>query len=118
MTAARGQLLIYYVDPGEAAATSRRLRAAGIAVEVASVDPHNIQPSRSGTQRVGVWVVFDDQFEDAVQLLQNPHHVPRRIIRPDVSDSSVHGAQPGPVRTYLVIATIIVLGLGALVYLV
>ncbi len=118
MTTPRGQLLIYYVDPVEAAETSSRLCAAGIAVEVASVDPHNIQPSRSGTQRIGVWVEFDDQFEDAVQLLQNPHHVPQRIIGPDVSDSPVHGAQPRAVGKYLVIATIVILGLGALVYLV
>jgi hypothetical protein len=81
VTSARGKLLVYYVDPGEAAAMRRRLRAAGVMVEVDSVDPHNIQPSNSGTQRIGLWVTFEDQFDDAVQLLQNPDHVPRRIIR-------------------------------------
>jgi len=40
VTSTRGKLLVYYVDPGEAAAMRRRLRAAGVVVEVDSVDPH------------------------------------------------------------------------------
>jgi len=83
VTLARGKLLVYYVDPAEAAAMRRRLRAAGVMIEVDSVDPHNILPSKSGTQRIGLWVTFDDQFDDAVQLLQNSEHVPRRVISPD-----------------------------------
>jgi hypothetical protein len=42
-----------------------------------------MQPSRSGSQRIGLWVVYADQFDDAVQLLQNPAHVPRRIVSQD-----------------------------------
>ena len=71
----------------------RRLRAAGVLVEVDSVDPHNIQPSKSGAQRIALRVTFDDQFDDAVQLLQNPNHVPRRVIGPgEMGDAESSGA--------------------------
>jgi hypothetical protein len=88
VTSTPGKLLVYYVDPGKAAAMRRRLRAAGVMVEVDSVDPHNVQPSKSGTQRTGLWVTFEDQFDDAVQLLQNPDHVPRRVISPGEMDKA------------------------------
>lgn len=72
------KLLTYYVDPGEASAAKSRLCEAGVMVEVSSIDPHIIRPSKSGTERIGLWVVFDDQLEDAQLLLENPDHVPRR----------------------------------------
>ena len=56
-----------------------RLCEAGIMAEVTSVDPHIIRPSKSRAERIGLWVVFDDQFEDAILLLENPDHVPKRI---------------------------------------
>jgi len=36
--------------------------------------------SRTGALRIGLWVVFEDQFDDAVQFLENPDHVPHRVI--------------------------------------
>ena len=74
------QLLTQFLDPGDAASARRQLREAGIMIEINSVDPHIIQPSKSGSQRIALWVVFDDQFDDAVKLLQDPGHVPTRII--------------------------------------
>jgi len=101
LTPPPGKLLVYYVDPGEAAATRRRLRAAGIRVEVASVDPHLMQPSRSGSQRIGLWVVYADQFDDAVQLLQNPAHVPRRIVSEDEMVEARAGGSAARLLTWL-----------------
>ena len=122
MTSARGKLLVYYVDPAEAAAMRRRLRAAGVMVEVDSVDPHNILPSKSGTQRIGLWVTFDDQFDDAVQLLQNPDHVPRRVISAGEMDNAgssgaVSGSAPLQHRNRnLVIVLSVICLLAGLVY--
>ncbi len=70
------KLISYYADPGEASAASSMLRAAGIATEVGSVDPHIMKPSRSGATRVGLWIVYDDQFDNAVKLLEDPDQVP------------------------------------------
>ena len=63
-----------------ATAARVRLRIAGIASHIDSMDPHNIQPSKSGETRIGLWVIDDDQHQDAVMVLVNPEHVPRRIL--------------------------------------
>ena len=47
--------------------------------EVTSLDPHIIRPSKSGAERIGLWVVHEDQIEDAILLLEDPDHVPKRI---------------------------------------
>jgi len=45
-------------------------------------------------------VTFDDQFDDAVQLLQNPDHVPRRVISPGEMDNArSNRALSGPAPT-------------------
>ena len=76
------KLVTLYIDPIDAAEANERLRQAGVMTRITMVDPHNIKPSKSGAERIGLSVVFDDQFDDAVQLLENPHHVPKRIITP------------------------------------
>ena len=72
------KLVTHYIDPGEATAAKSRLCEAGVMAEVSIVDPHIIRPSKSGAERIGLWVVFDDQFEDALRLLENPDHIPQR----------------------------------------
>ncbi len=74
------KLITLYVDPGDANEASARLRKAGVLTKITFEDPHNIKPSKSGAMRVGLSVVCDDQFEDAVQLLENPDHVPKRVM--------------------------------------
>ena len=74
------QLLTQYLDPAEATVANRQLRAAGVLCVVRDVDPHAMQPSKTGTRRIGLWVVLDEQFDDAVALLQNPDHEPTRRL--------------------------------------
>ena len=50
------------------------LRIAGIATHVDLMDPHNVQPSKSGKTRVGLWVLDESQHEDAIQVLVNPEY--------------------------------------------
>lgn len=64
------QLISYYIDPGDASAARAKLQKAGIAAEVKNVDPHIMQPSKSGGERIGLWVVADEQFDDAVLCLK------------------------------------------------
>lgn len=82
------RLVTHYIDPDVAADAKSRLCEAGILTELASVDPHVIQPSKSGAERIGLWVVSDDQFEDALLLLANPDHIPqRKTTEPDIEES-------------------------------
>ncbi len=74
------KVVTQYVDSGDASKAKAQLRAAGIMADIAIIDPHFIQPSKSGAVRIELWVEFDDQFDDAVQLLKNPDHIPKRVI--------------------------------------
>ena len=69
-----------YLDPNEAAEARRKLRDAGIASIVDAMNPHSVQPSRSGATHVGLWVLVDEQLEDAVEVLENPRHVPGQVL--------------------------------------
>ena len=68
------KLVDQYIDPGMASAARERLRDAGIATHIDVMDPHNVQPSKSGKTRVGLWVLDDSQHEDALQVLADPGH--------------------------------------------
>jgi len=74
------KLVTLYIDPGVATEANSRLRQAGVMTQLSVVDPHNMKPSKSGAERIALSVVFDDQFDDAVKLLENPRHVPQRKI--------------------------------------
>ena len=76
------KLLNRYLEPADAAADRARLREAGIASLLETVDAHNIQPSRSGDTHVGLWIVVDEQFKDASRLLAEPGYEPRRVLSP------------------------------------
>ena len=74
------QLVTQFIDPSDATEANSRLRKAGVMTEITSLDPHIMSRSRTGALRIGLWVVFEDQFDDAVQLLEDPDHVPHRVI--------------------------------------
>ena len=76
------KLLNQYLDPADATSARELLSAAGIASLVEAMDPHSIQPSKSGATHVGLWVLADDQLDDAIKVLENPDHVPRRVLTP------------------------------------
>jgi hypothetical protein len=74
------QLVTQFIDPSDATEANTRLREAGVMTEITSLDPHIMSSSRTGALRIGLWVVFEDQFDDAVRLLEDPNHVPQRVI--------------------------------------
>ena len=74
------KLLDLYIDPADAATARGRLRQAGIASAVAPMDPHSVQPSKSGATRIGLWVLVDAQFEDALRVLEDPAYRPQRVL--------------------------------------
>ena len=74
------KLLNQYLDPQDAAEAKSRLREAGIASLVEAMDPHSVQPSKSGATHVGLWVLLDDQLPDAIRVLEDPAHVPAHVL--------------------------------------
>lgn len=81
------QLVTQFVDPADATEANSRLRKAGIMTEITSMDPHIMSRSRTGALRIGLWVVYDDQFDDAVRMLEDPDHVPNRVISQEEMNS-------------------------------
>ena len=74
------KLLNQYIDPEDAAEARRCLREAGVASLVEAMDPHSVQPSKSGATHVGLWVLLDDQLPDAIKVLEDRTHIPARVL--------------------------------------
>jgi len=74
------KLVTQFIDPREATEANTRLRQAGVMTEITSLDTHIMSRSKTGALRIGLWVVFEDQFDDAVQLLEDKNHVPNRVV--------------------------------------
>lgn len=74
------RLLNRYLDPADAAEARESLRRAGIASLVEAMGPDSERPSKAGATHVGLWVLAEDQFEDAIEVLENSAHVPRRML--------------------------------------
>lgn len=97
------KLVTHFLDPGEASAAKSRLCEAGVMAEIGVVDPHIIQPSKSGAERIGLWVICDDQLEDA-RLLLSSDHAPRRVTPPlEITESNSPASEglPKTVKNYL-----------------
>ncbi len=69
-------LLSQLSNINEAEQLSERLREAGIVTHLSGVSSHMLSASRTGTLKIGVWVVLDKQFKDAEILMDNPNHTP------------------------------------------
>ena len=77
------KLVDQFIDPNMATAARVRLRIAGIAAFVDTMDPHAVQPSKSGETHIGLWVLDDEQHQDAIHVLTNPEHKPKRVYSLD-----------------------------------
>lgn len=108
-----------YLDPNEAAEARQKLRQAGIASLVDAMNPHSVQPSRSGATHVGLWVLVDEQLEDAVEVLENPQYVPQRILQPAEIEQLEASAERGKMsRRLLEKAMLLVLFVGLMALIV
>ena len=116
------KLVTQFIDPGEASEANRRLRRAGVMTTLTGYDPHVVKHAEAKTYRIGLWVVFDDQLEDAARLLQDPGHQPKRIIsREEMNELETEGltATTGSIpakplarwRWWLLLCILIVLGI-------
>jgi hypothetical protein len=79
------KLLNQYLERNDADEAGQLLRRAGIAVLVETMNPHSAQPSKTGATHVGLWILLGDQFDDAIRVLEDQSHVPRRVL----SDSEI-----------------------------
>ena len=74
------KLLREYIDSSDAQRLSERLKGKGIMVFISSSKSHRIPMTSGGSPKVGVWAVFDFQYNDAVELLTNKKHKVRQPL--------------------------------------
>ena len=70
------KLLNQYLDRDDAVTAREQLREAGIAALVEAMDQHSTQPSKSAATHTGLWVLLDEQWDDAVRVLEDPAYRP------------------------------------------
>ncbi len=74
------KLVTEFFDLSEAERVSDRMRSAGVMTVVTSKRSYNLSSVKTGALKVGLWAVFEDQYDDALQLLHNHNHKPKRAI--------------------------------------
>ena len=74
------KLVTEFYDLPEAEKISNRMRRAGVMTVVTSKRSYKLSRVKTGALKVGLWVVLDEQYQDAVQLLENHDHKPKRVI--------------------------------------
>ena len=74
------KLVTEFLSPGEAELAATHLEAAGIATYVSNGDSARIPVASSNAGGIGLWVVVDEQLDDACALLDNPDHEVRYVL--------------------------------------
>ena len=69
------KLLDQYHDISKATELALMLRNEGILTYISSKRSYELGSVRTGVFKVGLWVVLDEQFEDAKKYLKNPNHI-------------------------------------------
>jgi len=81
------KLITEYDELSKAEEISDRLRRAGVMTVVTGKNSFRLSSSKTGVLKVGLWVVFDDQYKDAILLLKNRKHKPfRKLSLKEIND--------------------------------
>ena len=98
------KLLAQYSSSFDAEEPSHLLEDNGIATFVSSKRSNKLGDIFTGAFTVGLWVVLDEQYQDACQLLVDPtHKVSNKLSVSEMMQikSSVHTRDMGPVISLL-----------------
>ena len=99
------KLLTEYESSSEADNASLRLETKGIATYVSNRHAGEFTFGMGGPIGVGLWVVLDNQYEDAMALLINPDHSVTNALSPgeiEIIRKDIHSADGS--RTFETIA--------------
>ena len=77
------KLLNQYQDINEAERVANKLETKGILSFVSSKRSYNLSSYKTGALKVGVWIVLNNQYSDAVSFLKNKNHKIQSAISPE-----------------------------------
>lgn len=98
-----------YGSRSEAMERAAFLQANGIATHVSDMTALRVNLAHQGQFRAGLWVVFEDQYDDAMALLSNPDHEVSKALSPDQMAHLQTGGE-AEVRKVLIKWSLITLG--------
>jgi hypothetical protein len=118
------KLVSQYPDLGEAENDSSLLEFRGIATFISNRRANRLNALPSIAYRVGLWVVLDEQLNDALKLLSNQDHaVSNPLSRSEIIElkNSVGSGNLTQVLRFLVkmllIVSLVALAVGAVVFI-
>lgn len=89
------QLISRYESRSDAEERAAFLRSRGIATHVTDMHSMRLNLAHQGRFRAGLWVLLEDQYDDAARLLEDPDHE----VRHPLSEEEMHEmATAGPVQ--------------------
>lgn len=74
------KLLKQFSDEIEAESFSEKLRNKGLMTYISSKRSMSFGRHQTGALTVGVWVVLENQYEDAFELMKNKNHKPSNSL--------------------------------------
>lgn len=80
------KLISRYESRSDAEERATFLRSRGIATHVTDMHSMRLNLAHQGRFRAGLWVLLEDQLDDAAKLLDNPDH---EVVHP-LSDEEMH----------------------------
>lgn len=80
------KLLDQYFTVANAEEDARKLNDEGVMTFISATNSHSMSPM-SGAAKVGLWIVLNHQYLDAVELLRDPtHQVKNPITRAEMDE--------------------------------
>lgn len=81
------KLITKFSSRDDADEASRLLETNGVATFISSKRSHRIGGLFTGAFHVGLWVILDEQYQDAQRLLSDPNHrVERKLTQSEISE--------------------------------
>jgi len=68
------KLLRHYSHTSDAEDAARKLESKGILTHVTAKYSQRLSRHMTGALKAGLWILIDDQYEDAREFLNNPRH--------------------------------------------
>lgn len=107
------RMIAKYETRSEAQERAAFLQAHGIATHISDMTALRMNLAHQGRYRAGLWAMFEDQFEDAVGLLENPDHEVSNPLSVDQLEHVQTEGQAAVQRTLLKWSVVVLVGLAA-----
>jgi len=112
------RMVAKYETRSEAAERAAFLQAHGIATHLSDMTSMRMNLAHQGRYRVGLWVVLEAQYDDAIGLLESPEH---EVSNPLSVDQMHHMETEGAAQAkktltrWLLITVVVLAGVAAVV---